>query len=165
MLKSAQLYTDQLKQLFIKISHDDKFKYLRNCSYMDEYKPTESTWNNHEFVSVINGQVIGYINYDINRDSYHVSGIALVNFTLRPNYIFAKDIKTVFKNIFEKYGFNKIKFTCIVGNPVESSYDKLIKKYNGRIVGVFKNDCRLMDGKYYDLKNYEILKEDYLKGK
>ena len=39
----------------------------------------------------------------------------------------------------------------------------MIKKYGGRIVGIKKKDVQLIDGKYYDLKLYEIFADDYFK--
>lgn len=52
-------------------------------------------------------------------------------------------------------------FIVVVGNPIEKSYDKMIKKYGGRIVGTYKEDVKLIDGEYYDKKLYEILASEY----
>ena len=49
----------------------------------------------------------------------------------------------------------------IIGNPIEKSYDKMINKYGGRIVGIYKEDVKLIDGEYYDKKLYEILASEY----
>jgi hypothetical protein len=56
-----------------------------------------------------------------------------------------------------------MKFNVVIGSPNEKIYDRLIKLYNGRIVGVFKKDVRLMDNKLYDVKHYEIFKDDFEK--
>jgi hypothetical protein len=58
-----------------------------------------------------------------------------------------------------------MRFGVIVGNPIEKTYDKLIEKYGGKICGYAKEDIKLFDGKLYDLKNYEIMREDYIKAK
>ena len=50
-------------------------------------------------------------------------------------------------------------FVCVVGNPAERLYDKVIEKYHGRVVGVKKQEALLQDGQFYDLKLYEIVKE------
>ena len=163
MIKPAQLYSSELKKLFYEIAYDERFKFLEGCSYSDEYKPSESSWGSHEFVSIINDIVIGYMRYSISRDNYNVKSLQVVNFTFKPNIIFARDLYEVMHNIFEKYNFNKISFQCVIGNPIEKTYDKLIKKYNGNIVGIHKKHMRLMDGKLYDCKIYEILREDYFK--
>jgi hypothetical protein len=44
-------------------------------------------------------------------------------------------------------------------------YDRLVKKFGGRVVGVYKDDCLLIDNKYYDYKTYEIFKDEYMKYK
>ena len=48
----------------------------------------------------------------------------------------------------------------VIGNPVESQYDRMVKKYNGRIVGIKRNEV-MINGNLYDLKLYEILKEEF----
>ena len=52
-------------------------------------------------------------------------------------------------------------FSVVIGNPIEESYDKMIAKYGGRIIGIYKEDVKLTDGEYYDLKTYEILASEY----
>ena len=74
---------------------------------------------------------------------------------------FGKDLMKALKDIFEVYKFQKINFSVIIGNPIEKSYDRMIMKYGGRIVGVYKNDVKLIDGLYYDRKIYEILASEY----
>jgi hypothetical protein len=68
---------------------------------------------------------------------------------------------TAIKDIFEKYRFNKLNFTVARGNPIEKTYDKLIKRYNGRIVGILEQEARLIDGRLYDVKEYELLADRY----
>ena len=63
--------------------------------------------------------------------------------------------------MFKRYGFQKLNFTVTVGNPIEKTYDKLVNRYGGRVVGVRRMDVKLMDGKLYDVKEYEILASDY----
>ena len=41
--------------------------------------------------------------------------------------------------------------------------DKMINKYGGRIVGIYRQEAKLIDGEYYDLKMYEILASEYFK--
>lgn len=57
----------------------------------------------------------------------------------------------------------KITFSVVIGNPTEKFYDKMINRYGGRVIGIFKKDTILPDNKLYDLKFYEIFKEDYEK--
>jgi hypothetical protein len=104
--------------------------------------------------------VIGYIEYNISRTSNSISSLSIINFT-DDKVTFAMDLKHVLTDIFEKYKFRKINFSVIIGNPIEKSYDKMVKKYGGRIVGTYKDDVVLIDGEYYDRKTYEILASDY----
>jgi len=50
-----------------------------------------------------------------------------------------------------------------MGNPIEKMYDKYINKYGGRIIGINKQSTKLQDGNYYDVKYYEIFRDDYLR--
>lgn len=159
MIDIAQKYSDILKLKFADIVYDEKYKFC-NGGYVDEYKPSESTWNTHEFVSIHKGEVIGYISYGINRNEYDVSGLRAINFSDN-KIVFGLDLMKVVEGIFSKFNFRKLSFGVYVGNPIEKSYDKMIEKYGGRIVGVKKEECKLMDGKYYDFKIYEILKSEY----
>lgn len=160
MIDVAQKYTDVLKLKFANIVYDEKYKFY-SSGWFDEYKPSDTTWNTHEFVSTYNGEVIGYITYYINRNEYDVSGLKAINFSDN-KIIFGKDLMKVLKDIFEKFNFRKLSFGVYVGNPIEKSYDKMINKYNGRIVGIKKEDSKLSDGKFYDFKIYEIFRKDYL---
>lgn len=53
----------------------------------------------------------------------------------------------------------------VSGNQIESSYDKICKKYGGRIVGIYKNRVRLTDGQFYDEKLYELDRDAYYAGR
>jgi hypothetical protein len=161
MLDIAIKYEDQLKLLFANIALDKNFMYLFSSSYRDVYKASESTWSKHEFVSIHKGKIIGYMKYDIDRDSNVAYSMQIVNFTNKPNLIFAKDLKQFLIDIFEKYQFRKLKYCCYKGNPIEKAYDKMTLKHGGQIVGIQEENDKLIDGNYYDLKLYEILKKDY----
>lgn len=112
-------------------------------------------------VTDTNYEVIGYLNANISRSDSSVSSISVVNFNENKKMIFARDFCKFIKDLFFKYNFRKISFTVTVGNPIESSYDKFIKKHGGTICGYQKEHVILQDGKYYDVKNYEIFKKNY----
>jgi hypothetical protein len=103
---------------------------------------------------------MGYISYNISRAENSAYSLSIINFS--DNKIaFGKDLSQALKDIFERYKFRKLNFTVLIGNPIEKSYDKMIKKYGGRIVGTYKEDVKLIDGEYYDKKAYEILASEY----
>lgn len=162
MLRAAQEYEEQLKSRWQKTWFDEKYKFFHCGSYYDEIVIDKETWNKHQFVSVDSkDHVVGYIAYKISRDSYIVSGLQIINFTDKST-VFGVDLYKALKDIFERYRFAKLVFSVCVGNPAEKGYDRLVSKCNGRIVGTFCKDIRLIDGKYYDQKFYEITENQYL---
>jgi RimJ/RimL family protein N-acetyltransferase len=65
-------------------------------------------------------------------------------------------------DLFDKFNFRKIEWTVVVGNDnAEKMYDRIINKYGGKIVGVKEKSTKLIDNKYYDIKYYEIFKDDF----
>lgn len=160
MLEPAIKYKDELEKLQYGIWFDDKYKYWNCDVYYDTLQIDTSTWNKHQFVSVVNGEVIGYIAYNIARADNSAHSLSIMNFSDN-KAAFGMDLGRALKDIFEKYKFRKLNFTVVVGNPIEKSYDKMIKKYGGRIVGTYKADVKLIDGEYYDKKSYEILSDEY----
>lgn len=163
MLDIAQLHTDVLKEKFHETWFDDKYKYFHADTFYSEIEIDKDTWNKHQFVSLYDGYVIGYIGYGINRRTNNVDGLAAINFSNHKT--FGIDLGNVVFDIFEKYKFNKLNFSVIIGNPIEKSYDKLMHKYGGRVVGIFEKHAKLIDGEYYDEKFYEITADNYFKSK
>lgn len=163
MLKPAQLYSNELKEKFWNIVYDDKYKFFQG-SYIREIEVDRDTWNRHQFASVSkDNELIGYIKYSIDRSAYCAYSLAIINFT--ENKLFGRDILKALDDIFCKYNLRKLNFNVYIGNPIEKTYDKLIHKYGGRIVGVQKEDILLLDGKYYNKKIYEIFREEYIKNR
>lgn len=166
MLDLAINYVEQVKQKFRSTWFEDKYKYYHCANFCEDWTPEESTWVRHQFVSVKDGEVIGYIGYQIDRSAGDlVYGLNIINFESVPSMTFSIDLGHTLKNIFEKFGLRKLSFSVVVGNPIESSYDNMCERYGGRIVGVQKDHVRLIDNKFYDEKLYEILSEDYWKSK
>ena len=165
MLDIAIKYENELKEKFRDIWFQDKYKFYNFDTYYEELEIATSTWDKHQFVSLNkDGDIIGYIGYGVRRHLNYCDGLGAINFT-DDKIIFGVDLKHAICDIFEKFDFNKLKFSVVIGNPIEKSYDKIIQHYNGRIVGVDKDETRLIDGKLYDVKRYEIMKNDYLQAK
>jgi hypothetical protein len=165
LLKPAKLYEAELRIKMAEITFDLEYMFAETRSWREDLDLPSDTWNRHDFVSVnSNDEVIGYLSYNINRDSRSCHGLQIVNFkkdTLSAT--FGKDLMQLFKDIFLKFHFRKLKFGVIVGNPAEKFYDKYLDKIGGRIVGIYKDDDILMDGNLYDYKAYEVLDKDFLK--
>jgi len=161
MLEYAKKHELKLKELYWDIAFNPFYQFMDFASTREDYKVPEDTYRQHDFISIWENKIIGHIYYNINRIPNAVDSFVCVHFGDKHSYVFAKDLLTAVKDIFEKYKFNKLCFCVVIGNPVEKTYDKLVKKHGGRIVGVWKQDRKLLDGNLYDVKCYEILAEDY----
>ena len=165
MLDFAIKYKEKLQPMFVDTWYKEKYKYYQYATYCNIPEFKDSTWEFHDFVSLdTKGNIIGNFYYRVDRITENVSNLGIINFGGNET-IFAKDLLQVIRDIFEKFNFNKLSFSVVIGNPAEKGYDKLIQKYNGRIVGIKEKEAKLFDGKFYDVKLYEILKENYLRSK
>lgn len=156
MIDLAIKYSEEVKQKFRDTWLDDRYKYYHVSNFHEDIHLHESTWNNHEFVSVSDGEVIGYLGYLIDRSSDFAYGLNIINFSEQSNPTFAMDLGKFLRNIFEKYHMRRLEWSVIVGNPIEHSYDRLCQKYGGRIAGTYKERIKLIDGIFYDEKFYEL---------
>lgn len=164
MLEIAQKYTQQLSLKFADTVYDLKYMFY-HCAYADDYVPSTTTWNKHEFVSLDKkGDVIGYLSYNINRNDYKATDLCIINFTDN-KLMFGRDVAQVIDDIFMKYQFRKLNYEVVCGNPIEPTYDKLTLQYGGRIIGMRLQDTKMIDGNMYDRKYYEIFREDYIKNR
>lgn len=166
MIEPAIKYQDILRFKFREIWFEDRYKFYNGANYFEDWNVSESTWVSHQFVSTKNNEVIGYIGYQIDRGNEDVVyGLNIINFEEKPSMTFSVDLGNALTDIFEKYNFRKMNFYVVIGNPIEKSYDKMCERYGGRIVGIKRKNVKLFDGKLYDEKIYEIMREDYFNAK
>lgn len=165
MLDLAIRHEQKVKELFAEIAFDENYMFMFTSSYRDDIEIDSSTWNKHQFVSINdNGEIIGYFKYSIDRDSLGCYGLQIVNFKKDVlSKCFGKDLMQLLQDIFIKYKFYKLKFGVVIGNPAEKFYDKYIEAIGGRIVGIYDDDCKLLNGELYAYKTYEILRKNFLK--
>lgn len=165
MLDVAVKHSDKLQEKMKSTWFDDDYKFW-NCSlFYSSLVISEDTWTIHQFVSLdTDGEILGYIAYDIDRQANFCYSLNIINFSDN-KAMFGMDVGKVLKDIFEKFNFNKLRFTVVIGNPIEKSYDKLIQIHGGRIIGIYKEETRLIDNKLYDEKIYEITRNEYLHNK
>lgn len=166
MLELAYLHEGELNRIYAREITTEKYKYLNSTWYNDySIEIKEDSWEKLQFVSIDEyNRVLGYFEARIDRAANYVDGLTVVSF-YDASYIFSKDCLQFINDLFDKYGFNKINFSVFIGNPAEKIYDKYIEKYGGRVVGIFRNNARLSDGKLYDEKYYEIHKDDRKKNR
>lgn len=163
MLVPAHIHRDELADLFLKSWYDSRYLYYYCYSWRKELVLSDSgTWDEHVFASVYKDRVIGYISYDVIRYARVTEDWAIVLFEPEGVREFYKDILKAVDDSFRYFRFQRMGFSVVIGNPVERTYDRFVKKFGGRIVGTKKKVVYLIDGQYYDLKEYEILREDYL---
>lgn len=166
MLVPAIKHKDELQSIYHDLWFDERYMYWNGGPTYYSLEIDDNTDKYHQFASVDkDGNLLGYLSYSINRLHNDVDSVSIINFSDKPNIAFSRDIGQGFIDIFERYKFRKVSFYVVVGNPIEKSYDKLMKKYNGRIVGIQKKHVKLIDGEFYDSKLYEILREDYYAAK
>jgi len=161
MLDVAINHIDELTKKFNSIWFQEKYKFYNYDMWFNNVEVDNNTWNRHQFVSLnSNSEIIGYIAYQVDRQTHNASKLAIINFTDN-KIVFGKDLKQVIVDIFEKFKFNKLSFSVVIGNPIEKSYDKMVTKYGGRIIGTAINETKLYDNEYYSVKYYEILNNGY----
>lgn len=164
MIDIAIKYADTVKELFVNTWYKEKYKYYHGSFYSTQEIPDNDHYGK-DFVSLNSKkEVIGYISYNVNNSTKSVNNFGVINFS-EDKFTFGKDIAQVIDDIFMKFNMNRLEFFVIVGNPIEKSYDKMINKYGGRIIGIRKQSGICFDNKLYDEKMYEILRDDYIKAK
>ena len=165
MLDNARKYTEQLKQKFIDTWYDEKYKYYHMGGWHREYTPSEDDWERMCFVSLDkDGNVLGCIMYSLDRNVSSAYDFGAINFSDN-KLTFGMDLRQVIDDIFCKFNMQRMEWNVVCGNPIEKSYDRMVAKFGGRIVGTRKRIAKLLDNQIYDDKIYEILREDYLKSK
>lgn len=165
MLEPAILHKEEITRKDISTWYDDRYLFYYASDSRESITVDEHDWNRRQFASVnSSGEVIGYISYGIERDANFAHGLGAINFELGKNgLIFIRDVLKAIDDIFKKYRHNKLDFDCVAGSPLERRYDKLTARCGGRIVGTYKENYKLMNGKMYDRKAYEIMRADYIK--
>lgn len=162
MLKPAILYADVLKTKLRETWFVDKYKYYNFASYFSDTDVATDNWQYQQFVSVDkDNNVLGYISYQIGRQANFVDEFGIIAF-VDNSITFGKDLHQAILDIFFKFNYNKISFQVVIGNPIERYYDKFVENYDGRIVGIKHDECKLYDGNLYDIKLYEVMRCEFV---
>lgn len=165
MLKSAQLYTDQINEKLIAGWYDLENQYYSCCVGTGMYEPDSHNGNVHAFASVDeNDNVIGYIKYRVNWVALSATDFEIISFD-KGNLIFIQDLSQVIHDIFEKYNLNRMDWICIADNPAMRGYRNFINKYGGSECGYYREAERLLDGKLHDYVVFELMKREFEESK
>lgn len=166
MLEYAIAHKEALQAVRLKVLDDPNFFWFEQGVYVELEKDLDSsTWSKIQKVSLCDGEVIGYLSASISRADQSVTQIAAANFTKEISVTFSRDFRDFLSSLLEHYRFHKVSWSVIVGNPAEAMYDKVVEHHGGRIVGQWREDIVMRDGRRYDEKWYEILRSDYVRSK
>ena len=164
MLDNARKYRSELNNKYLDIWYDDKYKFYF-LNWHNEHEIPKDDWTEMRFVSLgEGGEILGAISYSIDRSVNSAHSFGAINFS-DDKITFGMDLRQAIDDIFCKFNMQRMEFDVVCGNPIEKSYDKMVARYGGGIIGVKRRATTCMDNKLYDTKSYEILREDYLKRK
>jgi hypothetical protein len=162
LLKLAYAYQEKLDKMWQSIVFTEKYQFYNYGTYWNyRIKVDDGSWDRIQMVSVDkNDNVLGYLSATCDRTANKISAVGAINFA-GVNLTFSKDFYDFLSSLFNKFGFRKIEWCVVIGNPAEKLYDKIIKKYGGRVVGVQHESTVVSDGTVCDVKEYELFKRDY----
>lgn len=162
MLKNALLYKEILQKKFQETWYNPAYKFYSGGTGNNNLLIPDNCYENHCFASVdSNDNVLGYIAYHVDYAAMSCCNFGAISFDLG-NLVFTKDLLQSIDDIFVKYGMNRIDFWAFVDNPIVPTYQKLVEKYGGRIVGILEDTAKLMDGQLHSSIIFELKADSYL---
>ena len=165
MLEPAIRYKGAVTDKYYSIWNDPFYKYLWLYEWRDTSNIVENSWEEHQYVSVKDGEVIGYIGYGIKRSARVTDSWTLVLFNRQCLREFYKDAMQVIDEHFTLWNFSKMEWDVVTKNPAMSVYDKLAARFGGSVTGIKHKTCMVSGGELCDVKSYELFREDYLKNR
>jgi len=156
MIDIAKKHEYELNKKYLDVIATDKLFWLHEKPYIKYNLEIHSdSWNHIQCVSIdSSNNIIGYFAGQLDRINNQVNNLTILNFG-EANILFTIDCLRFVEKL-KLMGFVKIVFSVIIGNPAEIIYDNIVHRLGGDKIGIFKNDVKLIDGKYYDRKFYEI---------
>lgn len=161
MLDLAINHVPQLQAEFRKTLFKERYKYYFRTPAIDYFIPVSNNSDHMQFVSIDEyGRVIGYLAVKINPITKTGYDVSAINFQDRESPIFTQDLYDFYCKLFFDFGLNRLVWSVVEENPADGFFKRLTM-FGVREVGVFKDDVMLYDGKLYNLKYYECMKEDF----
>lgn len=162
MLDLAINHVPQLQARYRETLFDERYKFYRRSPGFEYFLPImDNCSDGVQYVSIDNGEVIGYLSVKFNRLTQTAYDLEVIKFASGYSPTFSQDMAEFDLMLFYQLGINRLVWSVVVGNPAERFYDELTNVCGVRVVGVFKNEVTLTDGQLYDLKFYELLKDDF----
>ena len=157
MLIPAILKKQEIENAFRKYYYSDEMMF--ETGSLDNWLPEISENPNggrYQYAIVDNkAKLIGYIDYTIDWYSSCAHRFGLISFD-KGNILIGKALKEIMDKLINEYHLHRIEWRMIGGNPVERSYDRFCKKYNGNKY-VLKDVFKDRQGNYHDDCIYEII--------
>lgn len=165
MLEYSFGHEQEITREFQKIAYDEHWKYYWG-SGVPQVSPYEVSKDSNviSMVSIgTDGKILGILEYCIDDKIRSVSNLWVCSFSKETNIVFSRDFHKFWTDIFKVHKLNKVNWYVVIGNPIEQSYDKLVKRYGGRIVGTFDDDVMTYDGQLLPRKYYELTRKTFEK--
>jgi len=163
MLGLAINHLSELQDRYRATLFDERYKFYQRTPGFEYFIPLANNCSDGvQFVSMnCNGEVIGYLSAKFNRLTRTAYDLEAIKFIPDRDLCFSQDMGAFDIKLFNEFGMNRLVWSVVVGNPAEKFYDSLTEICGVRIVGTFRDEVMLSDGRLYDLKYYEVLKEDF----
>jgi len=161
MLVPAKLHEIELQAKMATTVIDPYYSLWHGAYANTVFSIDDNTWSNLQLASVVNDKVIGYFKAHWDRAGGYIESMACVHFPENRDatkLVFAIDMRNFLKYLVETLNVPKIAWSVYRGNPVEKHYDRLAKKFGGRIMGIDRYATKI-NGKWYDLKHYEWIND------
>lgn len=159
MLKPAKLYEDILREEFTKVAYTDEFMLYTGYGHMHSISNFDLQDNVYSYAVVDKeDNLVGYISYRVDPWLSVAYNFGIYSF-VKDTITLANDLYEIMKSLIATY--HRIEWRMIAGNPVERSYDALLKKFNGRKI-TLKDSTKDNYGNYHDEYIYEILTNAHL---
>lgn len=161
MLEIAYIHNAELQEKFAQIAFNERYKYYwRNGRVNYGVQILSDSWDKLQFVSINEeGQLVGYLACDIARYLNYAYNFEVISFVEGRNETLSKDMHNMIAFVLHEMKMDKIVWSVVEGNPIQTFYDRMVEVHGVRKVGTFKNDCKLWDGTVCDVTYYEHLRE------
>lgn len=162
MLKPAQLYREELQKKYVECWYKPENQYYSGWTGMQIPDLPDNCYDTHDFVSVDkDNNVIGYISYRVSWITMSADNFGIISFG--NSVEFAKDVYKAICDLFEKHNMNRVSWSAFIENPAVKGYRNFIKKHGGRECAYHRQVAKLLDGKFHDDVEFEILASEFKK--
>jgi hypothetical protein len=160
MIDLAINHRVQLQKEYQRVILLPDYQYAFCYNYREfEIKIDETTRYREQFVSISNDRINGYLEAMIDHHCNYVKELYIWGAIDRDKKVFSSDLYCFLKSLLNRY--NKVVFSCIIGNRIEENYDRICKLLDGRVVGEFEQHVITSDNIKRSLKYYEVMRKEH----